>query len=202
MAGNAIRAAAETYIGLVEVGAGVVPAGGGCMRLYKRNVAALVDKSDVYPALRKTFETIGMAKVATSADEARGLGFLRPQDTWSMNGDHRVADAKDLALAMARAGFESPRPELDIPVMGKAGLALVETVLFNMEEAGYISEHDRKITMELGRILSGGAVPAPTTVSEQHLLDLERESFLRLCGERKSLERMQAILKTGKPLRN
>jgi 3-hydroxyacyl-CoA dehydrogenase len=202
MAGNAIRAAAETYIGLVEVGAGVVPAGGGCMRLYKRNVAALVDKSDVYPALRKTFETIGMAKVATSADEARGLGFLRPQDTWSMNGDHRVADAKDLALAMARAGFESPRPELDIPVMGKAGLALVETVLFNMEEAGYISEHDRKITKELGRILSGGAVPAPTTVSEQYLLDLERESFLRLCGERKSLERMQAILKTGKPLRN
>jgi 3-hydroxyacyl-CoA dehydrogenase len=202
MAGNAIRAAAETYIGLVEVGAGVVPAGGGCMRLYKRNVAALVDKSDVYPALRKTFETIGMAKVATSADEARGLGFLRPQDTWSMNGDHRVADAKDLALAMARAGFESPRPELDIPVMGKAGLALVETVLFNMEQAGYISEHDRKITKELGRILSGGAVPAPTTVSEQYLLDLERESFLRLCGERKSLERMQAILKTGKPLRN
>jgi 3-hydroxyacyl-CoA dehydrogenase len=202
MAGNAIRAAAETYIGLVEVGAGVVPAGGGCMRLYKRNVAGLADKSDVYPALRKTFETIGMAKVATSADEARGLGFLRPQDTWSMNGDHRVADAKDVALAMARAGFESPLPERDIPVMGKAGLALVETVLFNMEEAGYISEHDRKITMELGGILSGGAVPAPTTVSEQHLLDLERESFLRLCGERKSLERMQAILKTGKPLRN
>ncbi len=202
MAGNAIRAAAETYIGLVEFGVGLVPAGGGCVRLYKRNVAALVDKSDAYPALRKTFETIGMAKVATSADEARGLSFLRPQDTWSMNGDHRVADAKDLALAMARAGFESPLPARDIPVMGKAGLALVESVLFNMEEAGYISEHDRKIGRELGRILSGGDVPAPTTVSEQHLLDLERESFLRLCGERKSLERMQAILKTGKPLRN
>jgi len=202
MAGNAIRAAAETYIGLVEVGAGVVPAGGGCMRLYKRNVAALPDASDVYPALRKTFETIGMAKVATSADEAREMGFLRQQDTWSMNGDHRIADAKDLALALARAGFEPPRPQQSIPVMGKAGLALVESVLFNMQEGRYISEHDRTIGWELGKILSGGDVPGPTTVSEQHLLDLEREVFLRLCGERKSLERMQAILKTGKPLRN
>ena len=202
MAGNAIRAAAESYIGLVEFGAGLVPAGGGCMRLYKRNVAALPDTSDVYPALRKTFETIGMAKVATSADEARELGFLRLQDTWSMNGDHRVADGKDLALAMARAGFESPLPDRDVPVMGRAGLALAETVLFNMEQGRYISEHDHKIGKELARILSGGDVPGPTTVSAQHILDLERESFLRLCGERKSLERMQAILTTGKPLRN
>jgi 3-hydroxyacyl-CoA dehydrogenase len=202
MAGNASRAAAETYIGFVEFGAGLVPAGGGCMRLYKRNVAALPDASDVYPALRKTFETIGMAKVATSADEARELGFLRLQDTWSMNGDHRVADGKDLALGMARAGFESPLPDKEVPVMGKAGVALAETVLYNMEQAGYISEHDHKIGKEIARILSGGDVPGPTTVSAQHILDLERESFLRLCGERKSLERMQAILKTGKPLRN
>jgi 3-hydroxyacyl-CoA dehydrogenase len=202
MAGNAIRAAAETYIGQVEFGAGVIPAGGGCLRLYLRNLAALPDPSDIYPALRKTFETIGMAKVATSAEEARDLGFLRPQDTWSMNGDHRVADAKDLALAMARSGFEPPLPEREIPVMGNAGVALVETVLFNMEEAGYISAHDRKIGRELGRVLCGGAVPGPTTVSAQHILDLERESFLRLCGEKKSLERMHAILTTGKPLRN
>jgi 3-hydroxyacyl-CoA dehydrogenase len=202
MAGNAIRAAAETYIGLVELGAGVVPAGGGCMRLYARNVAALPDQTDVYPALRKTFETIGMAKVATSADEAREVGFLRRQDSWSMHGDHRIADAKDLALAMARAGFEPVRADPSIPVMGRAGVALVESVLFNMEQGRFISEHDRKIARELGRILSGGDVPGPTTVSARHLLDLERESFLRLCGERKSLERMQAILKTGKPLRN
>jgi 3-hydroxyacyl-CoA dehydrogenase len=202
MAGNAIRAAAETYIGMVEVGAGVIPAGGGCMRLYKRNVAALPDQSDVYPALRKSFETIGMAKVATSAEEGRDLSFLRNQDTWSMNGDHRVADSKDLALAMARAGFEAPLPEREIPVLGNAGVALIESALFNMEQGRYISEHDRKIGRELGLILSGGNVPGPTKVSEQHILDLERESFLRLCGERKSLERMQAILKTGKPLRN
>jgi 3-hydroxyacyl-CoA dehydrogenase len=202
MAGNAVRAAAETYIGQVEFGAGVVPAGGGCLRLYQRNVAALPDPTDVYPAFRKTFETIGMAKVATSAAEARDLGFLRQQDTWSMNGDHRVADAKDLALAMARTGFEPPQPDDDIPVMGKAGVALAESVLFNMEEAGYISAHDRKLGRELARIVSGGDIPGPTTVPAQHMLDLERESFLRLCGERKSLERMQAILKTGKPLRN
>ncbi len=202
MAGNAVRAAAETYIGQVEFGAGVVPAGGGCLRLYLRNVAALPDPSDMYPAFRKTFETIGMAKVATSAAEARDLGFLRRQDTWSMHGDHRVADAKGLALAMARAGFEPPQLDQDIPVMGRAGVALAETVLFNMEEANYISAHDRKIGGQLARILSGGDVPGPTTVPAQHLLDLEREAFLRLCGERKSLERMQAILKTGKPLRN
>jgi len=202
MAGNAIRAAAETYIGLVEVGAGVVPSGGGCTRLYERNVAALADPDDVYPALRKTFETIGMAKVATSAEQARQLGFLRPQDTWSMNGDHRVADAKDLALSMARMSFQAPLPDREVPVMGRAGIALIETVLFNMMEGGYVSAHDRKIGGELAKILCGGDVPGPTTVSEQHLLDLERESFLRLCGERKSLERMQSILKTGKPLRN
>ena len=183
-------------------GAGVVPAGGGCLRLYLRNVATLPDPSDVYPAFRKTFETIGMAKVATSAEEARDLGFLRAQDTWSMNGDRRIADAKDLALALARAGFEPRRPDQAIPVMGRAGFALADSVLFNMQEGRYISEHDRKVGRELARILSGGDVPGPTTVSAQHLLDLEREAFLRLCGERKSLERMQAILKTGKPLRN
>jgi 3-hydroxyacyl-CoA dehydrogenase len=143
-----------------------------------------------------------MAKVATSAEEARDLGFLRPQDTWSMNSDHRIADARDLALALARAGFEPRRSEQAIPVMGKAGLALADSVLFNMQEGRYISEHDRKIGRELARILSGGDIPGPTTVSAQHMLDLEREAFLRLCGERKSLERMQAILKTGKPLRN
>jgi 3-hydroxyacyl-CoA dehydrogenase len=202
MAGHAVRAAAETYIGQVEFGAGVVPAGGGCLRLYQRNLAALPDPTDLYPAFRKTFETIGMAKVATSAEEARDLGFLRPQDSWSMNGDHRIADAKDLALGMARAGFEPRRPDAAIPVMGRAAVALADAVLFNMQEGHYISEHDRKIGRELARILGGGDVPGPTTVSAQHLLDLEREVFLRLCGEQKTLERMQAILKTGKPLRN
>ena len=202
MAGNAVRAAAETYIGLVEFGAGVIPAGGGSLRLYQRNVANLPDPKDTFPALKKTFETIGMAKVATSAEEARELGFLRPGDSWSMNRDHLVADAKELALAMARAGYQAPQPDPAIPVMGKTGLALVESVLFNMNEAQYISEQDRKIGRELGRILSGGDIPGPTTVSELHMLDLERESFLRLISEHKTLERMAHLLKTGKPLRN
>ena len=202
MAGNAIRAAAETYIGLVEFGAGVIPAGGGCLRLYKRNVARLLDRTDLYPALKQTFETIGMAKVATSAEEARQLGFLNPGDGWSMNRDHLAADAKGLALALAEAGFRPPRPDPAIPVMGTAGQGLIESVLYNMQEAGYISEHDRKIGRELARILCGGDIPGPTTVPEQHILDLERESFLRLVSERKTLERMHHILKTGKPLRN
>ncbi len=202
MAGNGIRAAAETYIGLVEFGAGVIPAGGGCLRLYKRNVARLLDPADLYPALKTTFETIGLAKVATSAAEGQELGFLRPGDGWSMNLGHQVADAKELALALANAGFRAPQPATEIPVMGTAGQALIESVLFNMTEAGYISEHDQKIGRELGRILTGGDVPGPAQITEQHLLDLERESFLRLVSERKTLERMAHILKTGKPLRN
>jgi len=202
MGGDAVRAAAETYIGLVEFGAGLVPAGGGCARLYQRHVALLPDRTDLYPALKDTFETIGMAKVATSAAEGRQLGFLRPGDSWSMNRDLQVADAKAMAVALAEDGYAPPVPDPVIPVMGRNGVALCESVLFNMEEAGYISEHDRKIGGYLARIISGGDVPGPTTVSHQHLLDLEREYFLKLCGERKTLERMQSLLKTGKPLRN
>ncbi len=202
MGGNAVRSAAELYIGLVEFGAGVIPAGGGCLRLYQRNVAQLMDKRDLQPAFRKTFETIGMAKVATSAAEAKDLGFLRPGDNWSMNRDHLAADAKDLALALAAGNHASPGYDEAIPVMGTAGIALAEAVLFNMMQGGYISEHDMKIGMELGTIIAGGVVPPGTTVTETNMLDLERESFMRLLGERKTLERMEHILKTGKPLRN
>jgi 3-hydroxyacyl-CoA dehydrogenase len=202
LAGNAIRAAAESYIGLVEVGAGVIPAGGGCMRLYRRHVAALPDGRDLYPALRAAFETVGMAKVSTSAEEARELGFLRPDDGWSMNRRHVIADARDLALTMARGGYAPPPPGRTVPVMGRSGLAVLESGLINMLEGRFISEHDRRIGRELALIVSGGDVAGPTEVSEQHLLDLECESFLRLCGESKSRERMKALLATGKPLRN
>jgi len=202
MAGNAVRCAAETYIGLVEFGAGVIPAGGGCLRLYRRNVDLLTDKKDLQPAFRRTFETIGMAKVATSCEEARELGFLRPGDSWSMNRDHLAADAKDLALALARGNYPSPVEDLAIPVMGTAGIGLAESVLYNMKEGGYVSEHDMKIGMELAHTISGGRVPPGTTVTEKDMLDHEREGFMRLLGERKTLERMEYILKTGKPLRN
>jgi len=202
MGGNAVRAAAETYIGLVEFGAGVIPAGGGCSRLYRRNLAMLLDPKDLQPAFRKTFETIGTAKVATSAEEARQIGFLRPGDTWSMNRGHLAADARDLALALARNDFVSPVPDQAIPVMGTAGIGLAESVLYNMQEGGYISEHDHKIGHLLAVVLSGGPVPPGTTVTHEHILELERESFMKLMGERKTLERMEHILKTGKPLRN
>ncbi len=202
MGGNAIRAAAETYIGLVEFGAGVIPAGGGCARLYQRNRAMLLDPKDLQPAFRKTFETIGMVKVATSAEEARQLGFLKPGDSWSMNRSHLAADARDLAVALAEGHYAPPVPDQAIPVLGTAGIALAESVLYNMREGGYISEHDQKIGRMLAGVLAGGPVPPGTTVSHQHILELEREGFMRLMGERKTLERMEHILKTGKPLRN
>jgi 3-hydroxyacyl-CoA dehydrogenase len=202
LAANAVRAAAETYIGLVEVGAGVIPAGGGCLRLYRRNVASQADPEDAYAGLKKTFETIGTARVSGSAEEARALGFLRPQDGWSMNGEYRIADAKAVALALARGGWEPPGPERAVPVLGRSGFALLESALANMADARFITEHDRKIGRELARVLSGGDIPGPTAVSERHVLDLEREGFLRLCGERKTQERIQALLETGKPLRN
>ncbi|PIE75751.1 hypothetical protein CSA17_05830 [bacterium DOLJORAL78_65_58] len=202
LGGNAVRCAAETYIGLVEFGAGLIPAGGGCLRLYQRQVANLLDKKDLQPAFRAAFETIGMAKVATSCAEAQELGFLRPGDSWSMNRDHLAADAKDLALALARGHHVSPGADMAIPVMGTAGIALAENVLFNMKEGNAISEHDMKIGLELANTLAGGKVPPGTTVTEKDMLDHEREGFMRLLGERKTLERMQYILKTGKPLRN
>jgi len=201
LSGNRVHAAAESYIGLVEVGAGLLPAGGGCLRLYRRHARALPDPKDPYPALRKTFETIGMGKASSSAEEATELGFLGPADGWSMNGDHRVAAAKAIALSLARSGFTPPHPSA-IPVMGRGGIALIESALYNMHEGRFISEHDRKIGREIAGVLSGGDVAGPTTVSEQHILDLERESFLRLCGEPKTHERIEALLKTGKPLRN
>jgi 3-hydroxyacyl-CoA dehydrogenase len=202
MAGNAVHAAAEAYVGLVEFGAGLIPAGGGCLRLWLRHVALLPDPADLYPALRRTFETIGMAKVGASAEESRALGYLRPQDGWSVNGEHRIAAAKELALALARAGYAPPPAPAAVPVMGRSGIALLETILYNLREARSISDHDRKIGGALARVLCGGDLPGPTSVSGRHILDLEREEFLRLCGERKTLERMQALLKTGKPLRN
>jgi 3-hydroxyacyl-CoA dehydrogenase len=202
LGGDLVRAAAETYIGLVEFGAGVVPAGGGCVRVYRNNRRRFDDPKDLYPALKATFETIGMAKVATSAEQAVELGYLRRSDTWSMNRDLLLADAKQLALTLAERGYTPPVPEAAIPVMGRGGVGLLESVLFNMQEAGWISDHDRKIGGKLARILCGGDVPGPTTVSHDHMLRLEREAFLSLVGERKTLERMQSILKTGKPLRN
>jgi 3-hydroxyacyl-CoA dehydrogenase len=200
--GQRVRASAETYIGLVEVGAGVVPAGGGCKELYLRNLEHWTGTDNLLPVLQQTFEAIGMAKVATSAVEARGLRFLRDGDGITMNPHRLIADAKQTVLSMVREGWQPGTPRTDIPVMGRAGKAALEVVLFNMMGGRYISEHDRKIGLKLGNVLCGGDLTGTQSVSEQYLLDLEREAFLSLLGERKTLERIQALLQTGKPLRN
>ena len=197
--GQRAVASAESYIGLVELGAGVVPAGGGCKELYLRN---LERSGDLHAVLRKTFETIGMAKVSTSAVEAVDLGFLRRHEGVTMHPAHVLADAKAAVLALAAEGLRPGSPRTDIPVLGRAGRAVLDVGLYNMVEGRYISAHDRKVGHKLAHVLSGGDLSGPATVSEQYLLDLEREAFLSLLGERKSLERMQALLKTGKPLRN
>ena len=200
--GQAVRASAETYIGLVEVGAGVIPAGGGCKELYLRCLESWTGTDDLLPPVRRAFETIGMAKVATSAFEARELGFLRATDGVSMNADRLISDAKEMALGMRRTGFSPGRPRTDIPVGGSGALSALRVGIYNMREAGFISEHDAKIGGKLAKVLCGGELSGVQRVSEQYLLDLEREAFLSLLGERKTLERIQSLLKTGKPLRN
>jgi 3-hydroxyacyl-CoA dehydrogenase len=200
---SAVRAAAETYIGLVEFGVGLIPAGGGTKEMTLRALDSVAGtEADPFPFLRKAFETMAMAKVATSAAEARGLGFLREGDSVSMNKDRQVHDAKRLALVLSSKGHTPYRPRTDIPALGKPALAALELGVYQMLEGGYISEHDSKIARKLARICTGGDLSHRTMVSEQYLLDLEREAFLSLLGERKTLERIQHMLKTGKPLRN
>ncbi|MCB1044979.1 MAG: enoyl-CoA hydratase/isomerase family protein [Acidobacteria bacterium] len=202
--GDGVEAAAETYMGLVEVGVGLIPAGGGTKEMLLRHVggAAARGESDLLTPLRRIFETIGMGKVATSAEEARQFGFLKPTDGVTMNGDALVTAAKKRARAMADMGYQPPSVPDNIPVLGEPAYAALKLGLYMMREGGYISEHDAKIGTHLARILTGGALTPGTTMTEQHVLDLEREAFLRLCGERKSLERIHHMLTKGKPLRN
>jgi len=197
-----VQAAAESYIGLVEVGVGLIPAGGGTKELLARAMADVPrGTADLLPLVQPVFETIGFAKVSTSAEHARQLGLLRETDAVTMNRERLIADAKALALARARDGYRPPlRPA--IPVGGEGVLAALNLGVHLAWRAGRISDHDALIGRALARLLAGGALPHQTTVSEDYLLDLEREAFLKLCGERKTLERIQHTLKTGKPLRN
>ena len=202
MHGTATQAAAETYMGLVEVGVGLIPAAGGTKELLVRLMDRVGSNGDPFTAVRAAFETIGMANVAKSAAQARELGFLRPGDGISMNRDRLTADAKAMALSLAQRGHRPATPRTDIPALGANGLATLKVGLHQMKRAGFISEYDHHIGLRLSRILTGGDLSGATTMSEQRLLDLEREAFLSLCGERKTMERMQHMLKTGKPLRN
>jgi 3-hydroxyacyl-CoA dehydrogenase len=200
-----VRAAAETYIGLVEVGVGIIPAGGGTKEMLVRALDSIpkgVDDADPFPFVKRAFETIALAKVATSAEEARALGFLSADDSISMNGDRLIADAKKEVLALAASGYVEPQERKDILALGAPALATLKLGIHQMKRAGYISDHDAEIGTQLARILTGGDLNHTTRVSEQYLLDLEREAFLSLVGMRKTQERIAHMLKTGKPLRN
>jgi len=200
-----IQASAETYIGLVELAVGLVPAGGGCKEMVIRSQEHLPVSdahADRWDPLHRVFEMVGMAKTSTSAVEAREMGFLRDHDGISLNPRRHLGDAKELALSLCRTGYQPYRPRTDIPVLGEPALARFKIELHLMRRAGYISEHDKELGTALATVLSGGSLTGPRLVSEQYLLDLEREQFLRLCGMEKTRERIRHMLKTNKPLRN
>ncbi|MEM7381646.1 MAG: enoyl-CoA hydratase-related protein, partial [Bacteroidota bacterium] len=198
-----VVAAAETYIGLVEFGVGVIPGGGGSKEMALR-ASDIFRKNDVeLNVLQEYFLTIGMAKVSTSAYEAYDLGILQNgKDIVVVNKDRQIATAKAYAKLMAESGYTMPVKRKDVKVLGKQALGMFLVGTDSMEAGHYISEHDKKIANKLAYVMAGGDLSEASYVSEQYLLDLEREAFLSLCTERKTLERIQHMLKTGKPLRN
>ena len=198
-----VVAHAELYMGLVEMGVGVIPGGGGTKEFAVRFSDELQEGDIEINALKNKFLTIGQAKVSTSASEAFDLGHLKKgRDHITINRNRQISEAKSTAIEMAEAGYTSPIKRSDIRVVGKQGMGIVHVGADSMMAGNYISEHDKKISEKLGYVLCGGNLSSPTLVSEQYLLDLEREAFLSLCGERKTLERMQSLIQTGKILRN
>jgi 3-hydroxyacyl-CoA dehydrogenase len=198
---------AELYMGLVEAGVGLIPAGGGCKEMLLRAVevgpaGARGDELVIFEALKENFETIAMAKVSTSAADARALGLLRPADEITMNRARLLMDAKERARGIADVGYAAPMVRTEISAPGESVLATLKLAVWTMHEGGFISDHDAKIANWAAYALCGGKVQPGTLVSEQYLLDLEREAFLSLCGEKKTQERIAFTLKTGKPLRN
>lgn len=203
MGANAIQAAGELYMGLVEVGVGLIPGGGGNLQLLRNIFGEVADESDFdpLPFLQKTFMNIGMGEVAKSADEARKAGFLTRTDEISINADHRLHHAKQKVIGLAESGFTPPRPtKFRLP--GEDGVATMDMMLYGMQTQYQISEHDRLIGRKLATVLCGGDTTRANLTSEETLLELEREAFLSLCGEEKSQERMQHMLMNNKPLRN
>jgi 3-hydroxyacyl-CoA dehydrogenase len=203
MHADKVVAAAETYIGLVEFGVGVIPGGGGSKEMALR-ASDLFRKNDVeLNVLQEYFLTVAMAKVSTSAHEAFDLGILQHgKDIVVVNKDRQIAEAKKQALILAEAGYTQPIKRKDVKVLGKQALGMFLVGTDQMQAGSYISEHDKKIANKLAYVMAGGDLSEATLVSEQYLLDLEREAFLSLCTERKTLERIQFMLTKGKPLRN
>jgi 3-hydroxyacyl-CoA dehydrogenase len=201
---------AELYTGLVEVGVGLLPGGGGCKEMLLRAIDAAEavrpggrgESVEVIEGLKKAFETIATAKVATSAEEARGLGFLSNSDRITMNRERVLSDAKARALDLVRAGYRAPAPRTDIPAPGENIFAMLKMGVHLMRQGDYITEYEVKLATKIAEVLCGGNITPGTPVSEQYILDLEREGFKSLCGEKKTQERIQYTLKTGKTLRN
>jgi 3-hydroxyacyl-CoA dehydrogenase len=197
-------------MGLVEVGVGLLPGGGGCKEMVLRAIdsASAVrpggrgESVEMMEAMKRTFETIAMAKVSTSAHEARGLGLLGSSDRITMNRDRLLTDAKQRALELAKSGYEPPSMRTDIPAPGENILAMLKLGVHLMAQGEYITEYEVKIGTRVAEVLCGGNVTPGTPLSEQYFLDLEREAFKSLCGEKKTQERIQYTLKTGKTLRN
>ena len=198
-----ICAAAETYIGLVEVGVGLIPAAGGVKEMAIRCLedVPLDTNVELFPLIKRTFETIAYAKVSESAADAKRIGYLRETDTVSINRKHHLHDAKQLVLAMAAEGYQEPQPR-QVFVLGETGLHPLKSQIDLAQHAGHLSDHDVKILNQLTFVLCGGELSTPQYVSEDYLLELEREAFLGLCGEEKTHQRIEYTLKTGKPLKN
>jgi 3-hydroxyacyl-CoA dehydrogenase len=206
-----IHAAAEAYMGLVETGVGLIPGGGGTKEMLIRanEHAAGGEDLDLFHALKPVFENVAMAKVGTSAEESRGLGYLRREDKVSMNGQRLVADAKETALALARGGWtplaanpQEGAQSTQIKVLGEQFLSGAKLAIHLLLRGGYASDYDAVVARKLANILAGGPLTSPQLVSEQYILDLEREAFVSLCGEKLTQARIAHTLKTGKPLRN
>jgi len=203
MHGDSVRASAESYIGQVELGVGLIPAAGGCKEMAMRFYGSIPPQvnADLFPYMERLFRVIGMASVGTSAEESRELGFLRPTDRVTLNPDAVLADAKADVLAMAAMGYQAPKPRT-VKVPGRDGLAALKIAAHTMKEGGYLSEYDQYLGTVLGAVLCGGDVPAGTVLSEQDFLDLERETFVDLCRQEKTMARIMHMLEKGKPLRN
>ena len=198
-----VQASAETYMGLVECGIGLIPAGGGSTEMVRRAAARIPDGSDadLFPMTRWVFETVATARVSLSGEEARQLGFLRECDEISMNADHLLQDAKTVCLGLIRTGYRPPIHR-NVRVAGERGRAAIDAYLYLMRTAGHISEHDELVGKKLAHVMCGGNVPYGTEVSEEYLHDLEREAFLSLLGTTKTQERIRYTLQHGRPLRN
>ncbi|MCC5929360.1 MAG: 3-hydroxyacyl-CoA dehydrogenase/enoyl-CoA hydratase family protein [Cyclobacteriaceae bacterium] len=197
-----IQAAAETYIGLVEVGVGLLPGGGGTKEMTLRVSDRFIDGDVELNFLQQIFMNLATGKVATSAEEARDMFYLRPQDRITLNKDRQIADAKRAVMELAAAGYTKPVYRTNIKVQGRSGIAMFLAGIYGMRTGNFISDHDAKIAQKIAFVMNGGDLTSPAEVSEQYLLDLEREAFLSLLGERKTLERIQSIITSGKPLRN